>query len=1036
MSRLLIDRIITLYFTYCVGLIITINRIPTKEIYNMVQICPAAHHIQTFDNFVHHQIHSIIDNEMPIEITTDTRQIVLTFLNPRFMPPTIFPNEARLRNLTYQSSLIVDIEEISHENGKSTRQMWPSELVAQIPIPLKSSLCRLNNLTDTQLAQHNESVPDPGGYFVVRGKERVLVSQLGMAYNSPCISKTDTGYLLDVRFCNVSNMHTLQVQVEYLDANIYLHIPTFLKKKARIELADVFTVLGVDNLDQFVGTRSALHSRVLRRIAWQMRNKTRIGSLSTIAASLINFGGDVVVAERVIVTELFPHLRAKVTNTIRVWNLCLLLDQLVSCADMGTIPERFARDNLCNKRLAPAGILCADLFRQMFKKYRTLMVREFSKRVINLNIRLFIQKNNIITKKFASCFVNAAWGAQQSGYVKIGVSQILTNTNYLSILSHLQRVMIQVTKDTKNVLLRQLHPSHFLYLCGCESPEGAPIGLVLNLAAHTQVSCKVPFAPLVHLLRDLSPTCECGAGAARLVINGIVVCDVVNVDEFVATLREYRRRHILPLGISIFVQDVYVFVWCDEGRFLTPIGTEMIDPLERYAHAHDTLLATPTNMFGICASLIPAINHSPASRACFGANMIKQAVGHTYNNATSRTDTNIFQLHYPQKPLVTTRTSDEVRVDEMPYGINVIVAILSYSGFNQEDACIIHRGAIDRGLFVSSCFMTFAEEESNDIKIGQVPVGVRRTDANYNTICADGLPLVGQLLEPGDVVIGKWSRDGDTQTDCSILVKKIRCIVTHVHRLQSESDYLLVKVVVRELHIPEIGDKFASRISQKGVCGMVMSTEDMPFTKDGMIPDMIINPHAFPSRMTISQLVECVMGKEACIDGNRRDATAFTVDTNTLGNTLRGAGFDPMGEEEMYSGVTGQRFAARVFIGPTYYMRLKHMVGDKIHARDSGAVTALTRSAPEGRRRDGGLKFGEMERDALIAHGASQMLLERLFKFSDDFSVQVCGKCHEIVYGQICKRCNCATCQVDVPYIFKLIRQELGAMNLRLAIEI
>jgi len=199
---------------------------------------------------------------------------------------------------------------------------------------------------------------------------------------------------------------------------------------------------------------------------------------------------------------------------------------------------------------------------------------------------------------------------------------------------------------------------------------------------------------------------------------------------------------------------------------------------------------------------------------------------------------------------------------------------------------------------------------------------------------------------------------------------------------------------------------------------------------------MIINPHAKPSRMTLSQLIESVMAKERCVDGKQRNGSAFSIDTTTLGNALMENGFDQYGDEEMYCGKTGKKFKTKIFIGPVHYMRLKHLVSDKIHARNSGVVTALTRSAPEGRRRDGGLKFGEMERDALIAHGTSQMLMERLFKFTDSFSISVCYSCGEIVYGSSCKTCNCMTAVVEIPYIFKLIKQELAAMNLKLALTI
>jgi DNA-directed RNA polymerase beta subunit len=419
--------------------------------------------------------------------------------------------------------------------------------------------------------------------------------------------------------------------------------------------------------------------------------------------------------------------------------------------------------------------------------------------------------------------------------------------------------------------------------------------------------------------------------------------------------------------------------------------------------------------------------------------MLKQAIGFTYDNVSERTDTTLYTLHYPQKMVVGTAMSREQPIAELPFGINVVLAILSESGFNQEDSCIIHKAAIDRGLFVSTTLTTHCEEEqSADAKIARPPLEAQRADRTYSHLSARGLPPLGHVLADGDVIIGKWVQESEKKArDASLVTRRGPCIVTRVVDTFSEGNQRVVKVITRELNIPEIGDKFSSVISQKGVCGMITATQDMPFTSQGIVPDIFINPHALPSRMTVSQLVDMVMGKAALLEGKLVDASAFASShPSDYESVLNKYGFARSGSEDMYSGVHGRPFECSIFVGPAYYMRLTHLVSGKAHARDGGVVTALTRAPPEGRRRDGGLKFGEMEKDALLAHGATQMLLERLFKYADDFSTEVCSACGDIVYGSSCWSCNVPTVTVAMPYIFKLIKHELGAMNLRLELHV
>jgi DNA-directed RNA polymerase II subunit RPB2 len=388
---------------------------------------------------------------------------------------------------------------------------------------------------------------------------------------------------------------------------------------------------------------------------------------------------------------------------------------------------------------------------------------------------------------------------------------------------------------------------------------------------------------------------------------------------------------------------------------------------------------------------------------------------------------------------------------------------------NQEDSVIINHGAVQRGLFWATTYRTYSEEEKkegyNAEKIALPPLDKRKHDANYGLLDENGIVRLRHrvwtdkngknqgggsvYVQKGDVIIGKLTiqtdKDGDEElTDCSVVIKKgEEGYIDRIFVSTTPNGYKLVKVVIRKIKIPEVGDKFASREAQKGTVGMVYPQEDMPWTGEGITPDIIINPHCIPSRMTINQLMESVLGKCCAIEGTYGDATPFTsssiADEKTgktiaekLCDRLGMKGYQRCGNEMLYNGMTGEKMGM-FFIGPVYYQRLKHLVSDKLHARSTGPVTTLTRQPLEGRSRDGGLRFGEMERDCMIGHGASKFLQERLFEQSDNYSVTICEKCGNFATNKT----ECRSCETDqvvdvkLPYVSKLVLQELNAMLIK-----
>ena len=422
----------------------------------------------------------------------------------------------------------------------------------------------------------------------------------------------------------------------------------------------------------------------------------------------------------------------------------------------------------------------------------------------------------------------------------------------------------------------------------------------------------------------------------------------------------------------------------------------------------------PSMLLGICASIIPFPDHNQSPRNTYQSAMGKQAMGVCLTNYDLRMDTMSNILYYPQKPLATTRSMEFLNFRELPAGQNAIVAIACYSGYNQEDSVIMNQSSIDRGLFRSLYYRAYTDQEK---RVGMSVVEqfekpmradtLRLKRGTYDKLDADGIVSPGMRVSGEDVIIGKTAPiapDSEelgqrtklhVKRDISTPLRSTEHgIVDQVVFTTNTEGLKFVKVRTRTTKVPQIGDKFASRHGQKGTIGVTYRQEDMPFTREGLTPDLIINPHAIPSRMTIAHLIECLLSKVGALGGSEGDATPFTdVTVSAISALLREHGYQSRGFEVMYNGHTGKKLVAQIFLGPTYYQRLRHMVDDKIHARARGPVQILTRQPVEGRARDGGLRFGEMERDCMISHGASAFLRERLFEVSDAFRVHVCEIC-------------------------------------------
>jgi DNA-directed RNA polymerase II subunit RPB2 len=478
----------------------------------------------------------------------------------------------------------------------------------------------------------------------------------------------------------------------------------------------------------------------------------------------------------------------------------------------------------------------------------------------------------------------------------------------------------------------------------------------------------------------------------------------------------------------------------------TLIAFKPKDFLSGYSDSYTHMEIHPSLMLGVSASIIPFPDHNQAPRNCYQSSMGKQAMGIYASNYNERMDTLGHVLYYPQKPLVVTKAMKHINYSELPTGVNAIVAIMCYNGYNQEDSIIMNQSAIERGLFRSTFYRCYTDTEKEvDGSKEQFEKPIRGKTkkmkyGNYDKLDEDGLIEPGIRINDDDVIIGKTTPISNSRYDNSTKIRHNENGVVDKVLVSTDSNgQKFTTVRVRSERIPEVGDKFASRAGQKATIGITYRQEDMPFTMEGIVPDIIVNPHAIPSRMTIGHLIECLTSKVSSIAGKESNGTPFEeFDINEISDVLKSMGYQDKGNEIMINGQTGVKLKAHIFIGPTYYQRLKHMVKDKIHSRSNGPVTMLTRQPMEGRAKDGGLRFGEMERDCLIAHGASSFLRDRLFINSDHYSVKSCVSCglftgiESDTGGYECQSCKTKDDIVDVeiPYASKLLFQELISMGI------
>ena len=505
-------------------------------------------------------------------------------------------------------------------------------------------------------------------------------------------------------------------------------------------------------------------------------------------------------------------------------------------------------------------------------------------------------------------------------------------------------------------------------------------------------------------------------------------------------------HHLIKMGVVEFLDAQ------EEENTLVALSEKDLTP----GHTH--LEIDSSAMFGVVTSVLPYPEYNSSPRITMACAMAKQSLGVYTTNFNVRYDTRAYIMYYPQQPILQTTIYKAMKLKNKPAGQNFVVALASFHGYNMADALVINRNAVDRGLGRVVMFKTYETEErvypggqKDKIEAPTPDVAGYRGEETYRHLAEDGIILPESDVKGKDVLVGKTSPPRfleeisvfgaveEKKRESSLALKPGESgRVDSVLVTEGPSGNRLVKVRVRSVKVPEIGDKFASRHGQKGVVGLLMQQEDMPFTKDGVVPDLIMNPHAIPSRMTAGHLLEMLGCKASSLEGKLIDGTAFSGNREEeFTEALKKNGFDEFGEEYLYDGITGKQIKAKIFVGVAYYQRLHHLVSNKMHVRSRGPVQLLTHQPTEGRAREGGLRFGEMERYCLISYGASMLIKERLLEESDKTVQLICSDCGGVATHDYARNKDlCPVCQggnihpIEVSYAFKLLLDEIKSMSI------
>jgi len=1030
-----------------------------------------AQAINSYDDFVSRIVPTIIQNHRPVEVRAELAGFsapthIIQIKEPRYDVPSCMeknndirrctPMEARNRDLMYSCPMFVNVHHIhTNAQGKRVEDVHKDIFLARMPVMFRSSLC-----SSSDDFANGECPHDPGGYFIVNGREKTLVVQERISPNLIfCFSPTECLY--HAEYDPVAHrVATLRIKVRKFGSTPFrVTVPGF---EVEIPIVILFRALGdmEDKWQLEIGHDDARQS--IEDAACATTQEAAMAWLGKYHENPVQM------LERVV----YPNI----ADQHKTLQLTLQWKKYLSSLHHKKYDDR---DHMRSKRLDTAGAMLGSMFSHLFHQLLGT-IRKQAVALLNKNKRIrphrLIQPQHI-TDGIKYALATGNWKIKNSAFAgRVGVSQMLNRNTYISCISQLRRVDTGIDSQQKIIAPRLLYGNQWGYMCPSETPEGGPCGLVKQLALSAYITTQCDATKLEQIITPFF-----SKNGQHVVFHNGAPIGLTDQSELVSVVREARRARTISSDVCVAVEDGNIDLWTDSGRVSRPvfvvnqgkllIQAEQVNDLkdgrlhwedmftlgvvenlsvyeeerafialrpENLTIEHTHCELDPSLILGTLASTIPYPDHNQSPRNVYQAAMGKQAMGIYTSNYAKRFDTNGHVMHYPQKPLVTTRAAKALCGDDLPAGTQAIVAIMCFGGYNQEDSLLFNRYAVDRGFGRSTTYRTYAS--SNASTRQSTASEFKKQDMYGNvtsTLDADGLAFPNTKIEKGKAIFCNVT-EGKTHPHVT-KNKKSSGVVDATILFQNANGGQTAKTRIREQRIPQIGDKFSSRHGQKGTIGMMYNQEDLPFTSEGIVPDLIVNPHAIPSRMTIGHVFECVASKLAALTGVRQDATAFSHDSvENICALLKKAGFSEDGKEVMYHPYTGKRMEGRVFIGPTFYQRLKHMVEDKIHARAKGKIVGLTRQPVDGRANGGGLRWGEMERDCGVAHGASAVLHERMMISSDAYDAPICAHCGLIGTTRQTNSfepIHCQSCDnkdvhiVKMPYAGKLMMQELMAMG-------
>ena len=914
---------------------------------------PVCHQFESYEFFVNHGLQKIFDETTSISIETKTNAYKATFGQVYFEKASVTdaerslnyltPYEARVRDITYDAPIFVDIKEEFWEKKGETMEKVNQLLHAKVfllrlPVMVRSSRCNLYGLSAPECIEKGECENDPGGYFIVNGKERALICQERLNYNQVYLFESNSDkypYVAEIRSISEETGHSilLKATVDKDFRNCCFSLPYMSKE---VLAGTVFKALGFNNeeIARLINPSSREEIKYTERLVREsVAYTTKEKAIKYISKSSVQKVEDseerrIHYTTQVVENELFPHMGIS-TNLEKGILLGSMINKLFRVCLGKRVHED--RDNISIKRIEGPGVLLGELFRMCLKRYCDNLKKYLEKRQ---DILTAISRTNSITPAIKSPMASGNWCAQKNTYVRTGVSQIMSRLSYPATISHLRRIVIPIGKEGKNVKVRQIHTSQCFFVDVVESPEGKGIGIIKNfsLLAKLTTGCNaVLVRKLVEQCDHILPTSEFFKDGAKtenwnmIYVNGILLGITDKLEECYDELIRMKYDQQLfsdQVSITREADEHELRIFCDHGRFIRPLinvenvlktekretkedenretkeddeahplvptlkkehlkmsWTELIEnDIIRYIDSNEveaSLIAMypsdliehstqpynyceihPSTMLGVCSAVIPYPEHNQCPRLVYEASMMKQALGVYALSHRQRFDTITHVMHYPQKPLVETKYNKMLHYDDMLTGCNPIVAITCYTGSNQEDSVILNKASVERGMFVTTAYRTMSCEEKKKTncsfeKIEVPPLKSQNKAMNYSKLGPNGIVKKGVPVYKGDIIVGKTltkvqKDEQEEKMDFSLAIASgEEGIVDAIWSGPGEDGYLMVKVKIRQMRIPEVGDKCASRSSQKGVCGLLLPQEDMPFTAEGITPDLLMNPHCF-----------------------------------------------------------------------------------------------------------------------------------------------------------------------------------------------